>query len=131
MGHFAHISNIEPFYLTISGIQLSGYRGIVDNVIRAEQDFIDSRAVGDPTYWIQTSYNNNIRNVYAGKDYYYESIRDIFYPPAPYPSWLLIEHVVGQWVWRPPVPYPSGGNLYFWDESIINWKAVSAMSATI
>jgi hypothetical protein len=31
--------------------------GIVTNVIVADQEFIDSGAVGDPTTWIQTSYN--------------------------------------------------------------------------
>jgi len=40
MAHFAKVEN-----------------GIVTQVIVAEQEFIDSGAVGDPTTWIQTSYN--------------------------------------------------------------------------
>ena len=129
MGHFAHISNIEPFTLTVSGTVLSGYRGTVDNVIRAEQDFIDSGAVGDPSYWIQTSYNNNIRSVYAGIRYYYETIRDIFYPPTPYPSWILTEGPPGKWNWHAPVPYPADGKKYYWNEPTISWVLLSAVSA--
>jgi hypothetical protein len=45
MSHFAEVIN-----------------GRVERVIVAEQDFIDSGAVGDPANWIQTSYNSRIRN---------------------------------------------------------------------
>lgn len=129
MSHFAHITNIEPVVLTVSGTELSGYRGVVDNVIRAEQDFIDSGAVGDPTYWIQTSYNNNFRSIFAGIGCYYETIRDIFYPYQPYPSWILIETPPGKWNWQAPVPYPSDGKKYYWNESTISWVLLSAVSA--
>ena len=37
--------------------QISGSNNIVVNVIVAEQDFIDSGAVGTGSNWIQTSYN--------------------------------------------------------------------------
>lgn len=124
MSHFAHITNIEPVVLTVSGTELSGYRGVVDNVIRAEQDFIDSGAVGDPSYWVQTSYNNNIRNVYAGIGFYYETVRDIFYPQSPYPSWSLIEYASGKWKWEAPVPYPTDGNNYYWDENLQAWVLI-------
>ena len=33
--------------------------GVVTQVIVAEQDFINSGAVGDPTAWVQTSYNTH------------------------------------------------------------------------
>ena len=33
---------------------------IVENVIVAEQDFINSGAVGDSFSWVQTSYNGNL-----------------------------------------------------------------------
>ena len=35
---------------------------VVIQVIVAEQDFIDSGVMGDPSTWIQTSYTNSIRN---------------------------------------------------------------------
>lgn len=129
MSHFAHITNIEFFVLTLSGTELSGYRGVVDNVIRAEQDFINKGSIGEPSYWIQTSYNDNIRNTYAGIGFYYDTIRDIFYPQPPYPSWVLIEYAPGKWKWEAPVPYPLSGGNYYWDETSVSWVLVSSVSA--
>jgi len=42
-------------------------KGVVVNVISAEQDFIDSGAEGDPSLWWQTSYNTH-GNVHYGQD---------------------------------------------------------------
>lgn len=74
---------------------------IVINVIVAEQDFIDSGAVGDPAQWIQTSYNTlagkhllggtPLRKNYAGIGYTYDPVRDAFIPPRPTGSWRLNE----------------------------------------
>jgi len=124
MGHYANIANLSAITLDVSGTTLSGYRGVVINVIRAEQDFIDSGAVGDSAYWIQTSYNNNIRNEYAGIGYWYDSIRDIFYPAQPYPSWILVySEKYQKWVWVAPVLYPNDGKVYYWDELTLSWAS--------
>ena len=45
MSHFAKINS----------------NNIVTEVIVAEQDFINSGAVGDSFLWVQTSYNHNFR----------------------------------------------------------------------
>ena len=37
--------------------------------------------------WKQTSYNNNFRKQYAGIGYTYDSVKDKFIRPQPYPSW--------------------------------------------
>jgi len=68
MAHYAQIDNNNQ----------------VIQVIVAEQDFINSGAVGDPAQWIQTSYNTYgeihrnggtpLRKNYAGKGYMYVSI---------------------------------------------------------
>ena len=55
--------------------------GTVKRVIVAEQDFIDSGAVGDAANWIQTSYNNNIRKQFAGIGFTYDSVKDKFIGP--------------------------------------------------
>ena len=119
MSHFAEINN----------------DGIVQNVIVAEQDFIDSGAVGDSSNWIQTSYNTRggvhyspnshepdsgiaLRKNYAGIGYTYDSTRNAFYAPQPYPSWLLDDDTCQ---WDAPVPMPDDGKRYIWDESITNW----------
>lgn len=125
MSHFAHITNIEPFVLTVSGTELSGYRGVVDNVIRAEQDFINSGVVGEPFYWVQTSYSSGFRNVYAGIGHYYETIRDIFYAPSPYQSWILTEIYPGSWSWTAPVPYPNDNQNYYWNETTLSWNLLT------
>lgn len=40
------------------------------------------------------------------------------HPPQPYPLWTLKEET-GQW--HPPVPYPTDGEYYIWDEATSNW----------
>ena len=103
--------------------------GIVQRVIVAEQDFIDSGAVSGT--WIQTSYNTHagqhpegrpLRKNYAGIGYYYDSIRDAFIPPKPFPSWTLNEDSC---LWDSPVPYPSDGKMYTWNEDILNWQEIN------
>jgi len=103
--------------------------GIVKQVIVAEQDFIDLGVL--PGTWIQTSYNTRagqhpegrpLRKNYAGIGYVYDEVRDAFYTPQPYPSWLLDEQTC---TWQPPVAYPSDGNKYSWDESSLSWVLIS------
>ena len=105
MSHFAEIDNDN----------------IVQRVIVAEQDFINSGAVGDSFRWVQTSYNNNFRKNYAGKGYTYDKARDAFIPPQPYPSWLLDEDTCR---WEAPTPMPDDGKMYVWDEDTTSWVIV-------
>ena len=104
----------------------------VVQVIVAEQDFINSGAVGDPARWIQTSYNTYggthrlggtpLRKNYAGIGFSYDAVRDAFIPPRPYPSWQLNETTC---YWQAPVDYPLDGKQYAWNESIANWQEVT------
>lgn len=96
---------------------------IVTQVIVAEEDFIDTLSGA----WIQTSYNTHgnqhpenrpLRYNYAGIGYTYDRERDAFIPPKPFESWLLNE---GTCLWESPVPYPDDGEIYKWDESLVNW----------
>lgn len=95
---------------------------IVTQVIVAEQDFINSGAVGDSFLWIQTSYNNNFRKNFAGIGYTYDKTRDAFIPPQPYPSWILNEDTC---LWECPVAYPDDGNIYNWNETDQQWDEVT------
>ncbi len=112
--------------------------GIVTQVIVAEQDFIDTGALGDSNQWIQTSYNTRggkhytpdsneedsgtpLRKNYAGVGYVYDSVRDAFYTPQPYPSWTLNDTTC---LWEPPVDYPSDDKNYNWDEDTTSWVEV-------
>jgi hypothetical protein len=88
---------------------------IVTEVIVAEQDFINSGAVGDSFLWVQTSYNGNFRKNFAGVGHTYDKTRDAFIPPQPYPSWTLVEDTCQ---WNPPITYPDDDKMYTWDEDI-------------
>lgn len=118
MAHFAKIEN-----------------GIVTQLIVAEQDFIDSGAVGDANQWVQTSINTRngihytpnsnipdggiaLRGNYAVIGSVYDVENDVFYLPQPYPSWSLNKTT---WSWDPPVPMPINGKRIYWDEEIKNW----------
>ena len=111
MSHFAKIEN-----------------EIVTQVIVAEQDFIDSGAVGNPSDWIQTSYNTHggvhllggipLRKNYAGLGFTYDKERDAFIPPKPYASWILDEDSC---LWNPSVAMPTDGKEYKWDEDTLSW----------
>jgi len=101
-------------------------------VIVAEQDFINSGAVGDPSMWIQTSYNTfagehknggtPLRKNYAGIGYSYDSSRDAFIPPKPYDSWTVNENTG---LWDPPTPYPTDGKAYEWNELGRVWQEIT------
>jgi len=71
--------------------------------------------------WKQTSYNANFRKNYAGIGFTYDAGRDAFIPPQPFSSWTLDEETCG---WNPPVPRPTDGKLYLWNEDNQQWVEV-------
>lgn len=73
---------------------------------------------GENTRWVQTSYNSNFRGIYAPVGGSYNPITDLFIPIKPMPSWILDE---SGYKWVEPIPYPTDGKPYEWDESIVNW----------
>lgn len=73
---------------------------------------------GSETKWVQTSYNNNFRIRYAGIGYKYDSQKDAFVRPQPYPSWVLNLTTLE---WEAPKPYPTDGKDYIWDENTQEW----------
>ena len=114
MSHFAHITN-----------------GIVDQVIVIDQDTLNTGLWGDPAEWVQTSYNTHggqhpdgkpMRGNYAGIGFTYDSVRDAFYAPQPYLSWVLDDTT---FLWDAPTPMPTDGQLYQWDEPTTSWVVVT------
>lgn len=105
--------------------------GKVSQVIVAEPEFFDTFVDTSPGQWIQTSYNTHggvhinggtpLRKNYAGVGYSYDPVRDAFIPPQPFPSWLLNDDSC---LWDPPVPMPTDGKLYVWDEPTLSWVEV-------
>ena len=78
-------------------------------------------AQGTPWLVKRTSYNANIRKNYAGIGYTYDAVRDAFIAPQPYASWVLDEATCR---WTAPVPMPSAGGPWAWDEDTESWVAV-------
>ena len=112
MSHFAKVEN-----------------GLVTQVVVAEQDFINTGALGDPTSWIQTSYNTQggqhpngtpLHMNYAGVGYSWDGTG--FAAPQPYPSWTLNK---ATYLWEAPVAYPTDGGTYTWDEATQSWVPVA------
>jgi hypothetical protein len=80
--------------------------------------------LGSDTRWAQTSYNANFRYNYAGIGYTFDpspAPNGAFISPKPYPSWLLNTNT---YQWEPPVPYPTDGGIYTWDEATQSWVPV-------
>ena len=126
MGHYAKVLNT-----------------IVSEVIVADADFFTTFVDSSPGAWIQTSYNTHggihyipnsnppepspdqskaLRANYAGIGYTYDQANDVFYAPQPYPSWTISAPT---WIWQPPVPYPTDGKMYTWDEATTSWVEIT------
>lgn len=102
---------------------------IVEQIIVADQDVIDSGIFGDPAQWIQTSYNTKggihadngypLRKNFAFIGCTYDPSRDAFIPPKPFPSWQLNEETC---LWYAPVTAPDDGKFYNWNEPMQIWE---------
>ena len=79
--------------------------------------------------WKQTSYNTKggvhslggtpFRKNHAGIGYIYDQQRDAFIAPKPFNSWILNESTCN---WESPIPYPTDGNRYTWNEETLSWN---------
>ena len=79
--------------------------------------------------WKQTSYNTHggvhnkngtpLRKNHAGIGYIYDQQRDAFIAPKPFNSWILNESTCN---WESPIPYPTDGNRYTWNEETLSWN---------
>lgn len=112
-------------------------QGIVEQVIVAEQDVIDSGLFGSPSSWVQTSYNTYggvhygqdgnpdngiaLRANFASIGGVYDAQNDVFYETKPFPSWVIS---APDWIWKAPVPYPQDGKVYRWKEVSQSWDRV-------
>ena len=110
MAHFAKVEN-----------------GVVTTVIVIDQETLNTGHWGDPSLWVQTSYNTlagqhpegrPLRKNYAGIGFTYDSVRDAFIPPKPYASWVLNESTCQ---WDAPTPMPTDNKRYTWDEPTTAW----------
>lgn len=121
MAHFAKLneSNIVTQVVVVANEVL-----LDDNGIEQEQKGIDflNKTFGS-TIWVQTSYNNSIRNVFAGIGYSYDAIKNKFFEPSPFPSWTFNNNTEK---WEAPIAKPEGS--YFWDEENQEWEYIEPPS---
>ena len=113
MGHYAKVKD-----------------GIVQQVIVADQNFVNGLPSESGVTWIKTSYNTYggvhyaprgpdddrtpdggtpLRKNFAGVGMIYDSARDAFYGPKPFDNWTLNEDTC---FWEAPVAYPTDGKIY-------------------
>jgi hypothetical protein len=114
MAHFAELddNNIVKQVIVVANEEL------LDNEVESEAKgiaFCQTLLGGN---WKQTSYNGNIRKNYAGIGYTYDANRDAFIAPKPFESWVLNEDTCR---WDAPIPYPTDGKPYRWDEDSLSW----------
>jgi hypothetical protein len=105
---------------------------IVTQVLVIEQDVVDTGLFGEPSSFIQTSYNTQggvhklggtpLRKNYAGIGYTYDKNRDAFIPPKPFNSWVLNESTC---LYDAPTPMPTDGKMYTWDENTTSWVEIT------
>jgi hypothetical protein len=115
MAHFAELNenNIVTRVIVVSNNELLDDHGIEQESKGIQ--FCQQLLGGN---WKQTSYNSTFRKHYAGIGYTYDQVLDAFISPKPYPSWLLNTETCD---WESPVPYPTDGGQYTWDEASLSW----------
>ena len=118
MAHFAEINtdNIVVNVLVVNNNVL------IENGDEIEQkgiDFLHSLYGSDKT-WVQTSYNNNFRNKFAGIGDVFDSVKNVFRESSHFESWEIGE----DGIWHPPVEMPDDGNYYEWDEEAEEWVQI-------
>lgn len=108
--------------------QINEHNEVV-RVLVIEQDTINTGLFGDPSTFIQTSYNTRggqhalngtpLRKNFAGIGFKYDPVRDAFIPPKPFNSWVLNEETC---IWEAPVPQPNDSSAYWWNENQKTWE---------
>jgi hypothetical protein len=132
-----------PYFAKIVSTNNSNLFTVVE-VLAIEQSVVDEGHWGDPTMFIQTSYNTRggihyapsppnepntpdggvaLRANFAYIGCVYDLANDVFYAPQPYPSWTISAPT---WIWQPPIPQPPyvKGYYWIWDESTLSWIQV-------
>jgi hypothetical protein len=123
MAHFAEIdeNNIVTRVL------------VVDDANENDGQTFLAETLGLGGTWIKTSYNTiagahsnggtPLRKNYAGIGYTYDSVRDAFYAPKPFASWILDEETC---LWNAPTPKPvEEGKSFRWNEDTTSWEEFS------
>jgi hypothetical protein len=120
----AHFAQLDGNSVVLEVIVVNN--DVIDNLPFPESEPVGiafcQSLFGADTIWKQTSYNATFRKNFAGIGFTYDPILDAFIAPKPYPSWLLNTSTCQ---WQAPVPRPTDGKLYVWDETTLSWVVPS------
>jgi len=123
MAHYAFINENNVVVKVITGIDETVTQTDLDGTIvggssEAWEQFYENQRWHSGLTCKRTSYNGNIRKQYAGIEFTYDPIADVFVAPQPFPSWTLDENHD----WQPPTPMPvEEGKRYAWFEPNQQW----------
>ena len=131
MASFAKIeNNIVTTVVSVVNEVLKDSNGIEQENIGIE--FLKTLYNEPNAIWKQTSYNTvggvhllggtPFRKNHAGIGFTYDQTRDAFISPKHYTSWILNETTCQ---WDAPVARPNDGNMYKWNEEILNWELIN------
>ena len=128
----AHFAQLDAHDLVTQVIVVNN--ATIDNLPFPESEPIGvafcKELYGADTNWAQTSYNSNFRYNYAGVGFVFDATplpSGAFIPPKPYASWLLNTTT---YRWQAPVPYPTDGKAYYWDEETLSWVLSNPIEPT-
>ncbi len=122
MAHFALVeNNIVTNVIVISDDDCAGGKFPASEL--AGQTFI-ANVLKKSGVWLQTSYNNNFRNIFAGYGYEYHSDVDIFINPKPFASWVRKKENQ-KFYWANPILPPDNEKDWYWNEEQLCWVEVN------
>lgn len=87
--------------------------GVITDIILADQGFINT--LPNSEQWIEKT------SEIAGIGWNYNSALLTFYPPQPFPSWILN---VDTHTWESPIAYPTDDKNYIWNEDNQTWEEI-------
>jgi hypothetical protein len=114
----AHFAELDENNVVLRVIVVHNNELIDGEESESEQLGIDFCVAHFGGRWVQTSYNGNFRQRYAGIGSIFIPDADIFTEPQPYPSWTLDT----EYKWQPPVAQPEGA--WIWNEENTEWVEV-------
>jgi hypothetical protein len=124
MAHFAEIdNNIVQRVIVVANEEcidpISGHEDEILGIAFCKKIFGGN--------WVQTSYNKNFRNKFAGVGDKYDKDLDVFISPQPFSSWILNTE---SFEWEAPISKPSQKEIedkikeskfLQWDEESGSW----------
>jgi len=137
MAHFAEIKSDNNKVLRVVVINNSDVDANGGDLSAEVETWVANNTSQDPlikeelggvypnTYWKQTSFNNNFRQMYAGAEYTYDASSDKFVPGKTYDNWVWDEPNL---MWKPPVDVPLDENgPYRWDQENNQWVSIKGI----